>query len=312
MAAPRPPAAAARGRSHLLEKMGERTGDDQGLGMVAKADLGLVVEAAAYRGDVIDIDDGGAVDLPELGRVELDEELADGLPDERLRLAGHQPRVFVVRLEEENLLDRDQAHVRAHRGLDPAQVLGGAAAEARGEALDQVLDPRRARGEALLQPADGEPEPLLVEGLEHVVDCAALEGLDRVLVVGGDEDHVGPGADRARRLQAIDTRHVDVEEEELRAVVLEDLQHVAAVLHLAHDRELGPETREARAQLRAQQRLIVGNDGADATTVPYVRGYAVGGVRACPTHAAAPAGTSIEATTPWGARSSITRRAETP
>jgi hypothetical protein len=55
--------------------MGEGPGDDKGLGMVAKADLGLVLEPATDRGDVVDVDDGGAVDLPELGRVELIEEL---------------------------------------------------------------------------------------------------------------------------------------------------------------------------------------------------------------------------------------------
>ncbi len=96
--------------------------------------------------------------------------------------------------------------------------------------------------------------------------------------------------DGARRLQAIHARHVDIEEEERRPVRLDHGIDVPAVLHLAHDVELGPQPREARTQLRAQQRLVVGDDGVDA----------------------AHAGTSMQARTPWGSRSSITSRAEPP
>jgi hypothetical protein len=92
---------------------------------------------------------------------------------------------------------------------------------------------------------------------------------------------------------------VDIEEEERRRVVVEHAGHVAAVLHLVDDRELGPQALEARAQLSAQQRLVVGDH----------RAHAPGRLRG---RERRHRGTSMKATTPWGAFSSKTRRAEAP
>jgi hypothetical protein len=97
-------------------------------------------------------------------------------------------------------------------------------------------------------------------------------------------------ADDARALEAVHAGHVDIEEEKRRLVLLDHRLDVAAILHLVHDIELGPKARKPRTQLGAKQRLIVGDDGGHA----------------------AHAGTSMEATTPRGSRSSITRRADGP
>ena len=48
-----------------------------------------------------------------------------------------------------------------------------------------------ARGQALADAVDGELQAVALGGLEHVVGHALLEGLHRVLVVGGDEDDLG-------------------------------------------------------------------------------------------------------------------------
>ncbi len=53
-----------------------------------------------------------------------------------------------------------------------------------------------------LQTLDRLREPLAVRRLEHVVDRALLEGLDRVLVVGGDEDDLAALSSRARIVRA--------------------------------------------------------------------------------------------------------------
>jgi len=156
---------------------------------------------------------------------------------------------------------------------------------------ERMAQPPSGSLEALLQALDRHGQALVVEGLQHIVDRAALEGLDRVLVVRGDEHHVGAAADGARGLQAVHAGHVDVEEEEVRGVLVDHAVHVAAVGHLVADLELGPEAREPRAQHRAQQRLIVRDDCRN----PHVY-----------------AGTSIEATTPRGTFSSRTRVAREP
>ena len=133
-------------------------------------------------------------------------------------------------------------------------------------------------GEALLDPVDGDLEPLALGGLEHVVDDALLEGLDRVLVVGGDENDLGaapePSAfrlrpflvdrqlgDRPGGLDAVHAGHADVEEDQVGMVGLDQLDRLGAVLRFADDLEFGPHLAEAGAELLAQQPLVVGDHG---------------------------------------------------
>ena len=61
-------------------------------------------------------------------------------------------------------------------------------------------------------------EPLVVERLQQVVQRMRLEGTQRKLVVGRDEDddrHT-TDADRLKHVETIDLRHLDVEEEQIR------------------------------------------------------------------------------------------------
>src|SRR5437588_7553056 len=99
--------------------MGKSPRYHQRFPVVAQADLGLVLEAALDRGDVVHVHDGRAMDLPEARGVELVEELADGLADEALALGRHHARVLLVRAKEEDFLDGYEAHVRADGRLDP-------------------------------------------------------------------------------------------------------------------------------------------------------------------------------------------------
>ena len=84
--------------------------------------------------------------------------------------------------------------------------------------------------QALLDALDRDRQALALGRLEHVVGHALLEGLDRVLVVGGDEDDLAAASvvvvDRAqlrdlpRRLDAGQARHADVEEHEVGLVLV--------------------------------------------------------------------------------------------
>ncbi len=62
------------------------------------------------------------------------------------------------------------------------------------------------------------------EGLEHIVDCALLERLDGILLMGGNEDYGGhefaPVAQSLDKLQPRHLGHVDVEEQHIEALLL--------------------------------------------------------------------------------------------
>ena len=68
-------------------------------------------------------------------------EFADRLADEGLAAIPDHQRVLLVRAQEHDLLDRDQAQCRADRGLDPLQpALRRAAAQLRRQAREQRIE----------------------------------------------------------------------------------------------------------------------------------------------------------------------------
>ena len=81
------------------------------------------------------------------------------------------------------------------------------------------MNARRRRADPSARAAHGFLQPVVRERLHQVVDRVGLEGLQRVLVEGGHEDD-GAGVRRADMLEhaeAVQARHLDVEEHELRA-----------------------------------------------------------------------------------------------
>ena len=73
------------------------------------------------------------------------------------------------------------------------------------EFADQIVGRSRRRlhgTQPLLEALDGLPQAVALHRLDEVVERAARERLDRVLLEGGDEHEVSPVADRARGLDA--------------------------------------------------------------------------------------------------------------
>jgi hypothetical protein len=64
---------------------------------------------------------------------------------------------------------------------------------------------------------NGVKEAPVAEGFEQVVQGVDLEGTQRELVVGGDEDHVWHAVrpDRTEHFEPIHHRHLDVQEQEI-------------------------------------------------------------------------------------------------
>ena len=147
----------------------------------------------------------------------------------RTKRRGVEPRLHAVhRLAEEmRLVAEVQPHVVAGR-LDPVDLVGPQEEHAAARLHDQALDAAAARGLMSWTSASRRRprsparrrssaarawlqrllKPILAERLQQVVERVHLERLQRVLVVGGDEDHRRHpvGADAADHLEAVAAR----------------------------------------------------------------------------------------------------------
>ena len=95
--------------------------------------------------------------------------------------------------------------------------------------------------------------------LEQVVHRAGVEGVDRVLVVGGDEHDVRRLADALGHFQARQAGHADVEEHHLRLVLQESVPRIVAVFGHQHHLGLGPRRAQHGQQALAHQRFVFRN-----------------------------------------------------
>ena len=126
----------------------------------------------------------------------------------------------------------------------------------------------RRRREPLFQPVDQLGDALGGDRLQYIVDRSLLEGVDSIFVVSGDKDDVTGIADRCRHVESVLDRHTDVEESDLRLELGRQRQRLLAVLCLGDDLELRPRLQQPRAQLRAQHRLVLGDQRGDAPSLP--------------------------------------------
>ena len=162
---------------------------------------------------------------------------------------------------------------------------GAGAASRAGEPREQCREIERRLREPCLEPGHDLGHALGGGRLQQVVDGALVERRDRVLVVGGDEHDVAGAGQLARDLEAGAHRHPDVEKRDVGVVHARQHQRFVAVGRLGDDLELGPRLGEARAQLRPQQRLVLGDqrgrhDGESAMPVRAVRRRSSRGVYA--------------------------------
>ena len=149
------------------------------------------------------------------------------------RCGGDDAHVLVGGLEIDHLVDRHQVHDVADRCLDHLEPSAGAGAARRAEQARATARARAGSASASARARPGGPAGAArrrarrsrLHRLEQVVDRLCLEGLQRVLVVGGDEHEqrerlaVRPVlGQRLRRLQAAQAGHADVEEAARRAL----------------------------------------------------------------------------------------------
>src|SRR5262245_40320344 len=83
------------------------------------------------------------------------------------------------------------------------------------------------------------PEAVRGHRLQQVVDRVHLEGLERVLVEGGDEDDRLLPPDQLEHLEPRELRHLDVEEHEVGLQLRDRLHRLEAVAALPHELDPG-------------------------------------------------------------------------
>src|ERR1019366_5794519 len=100
-------------RSHLAKSMRECAAYHQGLRTSLELDHRAASQIPGGRGDVSDVDDGAAVDLPEALRIELIAQFAQRRADQGLAVGSEDAGVFVVGLEIADVVDADQPYLIA-------------------------------------------------------------------------------------------------------------------------------------------------------------------------------------------------------
>ena len=224
----------------------------------------LATKVATDLRDRIDANYSGAMNLPELVRIELVDQLLDRLADQRLEGLGLHTSVFILGAEEKDLAGWNHADIRAHAGLNPSHVLARletSAAESLRKLLQQIVHRIRLCLQPLAQAPAGERDALRLHGLEQVIDRAMVEGIDGILVVGGDEDQMRLSGERLCSLDTVHLGHVDIEKDDIRFEAVHHDDRLAAIAGLTHDLQFGPRFLQAAGNLLAHQAFIIDDDG---------------------------------------------------
>ena len=119
-------------------------------------------------------------------------------------------------------------------------------------------------------------QALRTHRLQQVVERVEVEGLHRVIVVGGGEDdrrRLLEGAEMAGQLDAVHARHADVGEHDIDRVCAQELERHQPVAGLADDLggELDGDVGQQLAQARTRQRFVVDQEDFQRLVVRHGR-----------------------------------------
>ena len=122
---------------------------------------------------------------------------------------------------------------------------------------------RRVVADAALQSLDRLQKALVANRLHQIVGRRALERVDRVLVVRRHENDMDVGARTARHLESGQPGHANVEERHVGVLGGEQHLLLGTVRSDAGNHEIGPQRREAAAQIFGEPRFVIGDDRRD-------------------------------------------------
>src|SRR5258706_936824 len=254
---------------HLAEEVGVDPAHRERFRAVSQAERDAAGVVVHRGGDLVQIHDRAAMHLREAPGRELREEILERDPDQRLAVLRHHGGVLVVGPEIAHLLDRDHLHGVAGAGAKDAEGF----CRLTGFVFQDQLELRNQRFglqgavDARFQALDASRQALGGHGLQQVVDGREIEGFERELVVGGDEnDRRGglvlpePVGELRGDLEPGEARHADVEKCDPRPRALDQPHRLEPVGGDARDPQLRPRTREGARQLLREQRFVLGDD----------------------------------------------------
>src|SRR4030095_11313769 len=79
------------------------------------------------------------------------------------------------------------------------------------------------------------PESFGAERLQQIVDCVDVEGADRVLVVGRNEDDVRLASDQIEPFESVQARHLDIQQQKIRLQVGDRFDSLETIPALGND-----------------------------------------------------------------------------
>ncbi len=102
-----------------------------------------------------------------------------------------------------------------------------------------------------------------------------VEGAQRIRVVRGREDHRHRAAQQLEHLEAVELRHLHVEEHQVGGQLRDRLHRVEPIAAFGDDRDAGVSA-EILAHHRARQRLVVDDDDAKRIDVAHAGSVVAG------------------------------------
>jgi len=220
--------------------------------------------------DVVDVDEIGAVGAPEGVGIQRGEEFVEGaIVGGAFHVFGSDGDEAAVDGSEDEVGGVDEEHALLGADEDFGRLRGGGRLGSAGELGDELLEAFGGIGlgfDFAFDALNGFGDAGLVEGLEDVVDGVHVEGLDGVVVKGRGEDDVGNFEFALDELledaEAVETRHLDIEEDEVGIVFLDEVDGVESVFALGQKIDFR-EAFEEEGQFLASGLFVVDDDGGD-------------------------------------------------
>jgi len=119
--------------------------------------------------------------------------------------------VVILRLDIIQLFDRNYMHARAVLHHDPLRMLAR-----RPRLRHNICGQTATLADSEFGALQGALEAFRAEGLKKIVHGVGVEGAHGVLIVGSDEDDRRARVDQLQNLEAIELRHLNVQEHDVR------------------------------------------------------------------------------------------------
>jgi len=218
--------------------------------------------------DVVDVHEIGAMRAPEGIGIEGGQEFVEGAVIGRaFDLFGNDGNEPAFDGGENQIGGIDKEHALLRADEDFGGLRGGGLGS--GELRDELFEAFSGIGlgfDFAFDALNGFGDAGLVERLENIVDGIHVESLDGVVVESGGEDNVRNFEvafnEFLEDAEAVETGHLDVEENEIGIVFLDEIDGVEAVFALGQKIDFR-KTLEEEREFIARGLFVIDDDGAD-------------------------------------------------